>query len=184
MSLESGSLLSRGVPGSPGEQGSPGDPESSGESFGPGAKAVPRIRRESPSARESPNPRGSPLARGQRSPLEAPESLRIPGEAPSVRESPEGESPFSPGLPDPRERGGERGRERGRSRVYSWRALRYIRLSGRRRPSLGCASRVRATGPMPRQGRGRDVRLGRSWRDWRGTGGGEAEGKKRREEGA
>lgn len=142
----------------PGSKGVPGDPESSRESFSPGAREVPRIRRE---FRQPGSPRipGEVLWPGGKGVLWKPQRVSgFPGEVPISPGVPGGESPLSPGLPDPRERGrdsripGREGRERGRSRVYSWRALRYIRLSGRRRPSLGCASRVRAARPMPRQG--------------------------------
>ena len=152
-------------------------PDPRGKSLGPGVPGVLWGARESRGIQESsgenpltlepkvfPDPRGSPLARGSPRIPGKPGSLLggklsgSPGKPHQSRESGtpripgRGESPLSPGLPGS---SGARERERGRSRVYSWRALRYIRSSrpsGRRRSSPDCASRVRAAWPMPRQG--------------------------------
>ena len=176
----------RGVPGSPGKPGSPpppggSSPDPGGKSCGPGS---PRslLSRGVPGSQGVP---GDPESSGESF---GPGAKRIPPGS--------GGSSVSPGIPwkspDPRGRvrlalesriPGGKGREGGAGFTPGAPSVTLRQAAGADRPWAAPVA-SRRLGPCHGRGRGRDVRLGRSWRDWRSPGGGERKKGRREEEGA
>ena len=200
-----GSPLVQESPGSPRESPDPGEVLWSGESPEvPESQEVLLLQAEAlriPG--ESPLVRGVPGAFSPGESLEARESpgIRSPPGSPLALEPSgfppgSGGSSVSPGIPwkspDPRGRArlaldsripGGKGREGGAGFTPGAPSVTLRQAAGADRPWAAPVA-SRRLGPCHGRGRGRDVRLGRSWRDWRSPGGGERKKGRREEEGA